>query len=130
MPIQGTNPSDPTNTQYTAYTGATSQLTAAQFAGGIFTALLLSGLTAATTPTAANIIAALVGAIPVNAGAPYSYVLRVYNTNAGTLTITAGSGVTITGTATIATAKYRDYLVTVDSSTTVTMKNIGSGTAD
>lgn len=58
-----------------------------------------------------------------------SYVLRIINgQGTGVLTVTAGSGVTLTGTATIATNSYRDFIVTYTSATALTMQNIGGGT--
>mgnify|MGYP001604127846 CR=1 FL=1 len=65
---------------------------------------------------------------------PYSrvggtYRLRVHNNQGtGTLTITAGSGVTLTGTATIVANAWRDYIVTYTSATALVMQNIGAGT--
>ena len=109
--------------QYTAITGTT--WTAANIAGAQFVTLATSGATALTTPAASAIIAA----IP-NAATGANYVLRIYNTNAGTLTLTAGGAVTITGTATIATNVYREYLVTMTSGTAVTFQNLGSGVAN
>lgn len=65
---------------------------------------------------------------------PYSrvggtYRLRVHNNQGtGTLTITAGGGVTLTGTATIVANAWRDYIVTYTSATALVMQNIGAGT--
>ncbi len=65
---------------------------------------------------------------------PYSrvggaYILRIINNQGtGTLTVTAGSGVTITGTATIAPNTYRDFAVTYTSATALTMHTMGIGT--
>lgn len=42
-----------------------------------------------------------------------SYRMRLMNSNSGTLTIVAGTNVTLAGTTTIATVNFRDYLVTV-----------------
>lgn len=49
------------------------------------------------------------------AGVPVgtSYRMRLMNSNTGTLTIVAGTNVTLAGTTTIATVNFRDYLVTV-----------------
>jgi hypothetical protein len=57
------------------------------------------------------------------------YRLRVSNTASGaaTMTITAGSNVTLTGTATVADATYRDFVVTYTSATALVIQNIGSG---
>jgi hypothetical protein len=42
-----------------------------------------------------------------------TYRMRLMNNNTGTLTIVAGTNVTLAGTTTIATVNFRDYLVTV-----------------
>lgn len=70
--------------------------------------ILRSGAAAVsdTTPTAAALVALFTG---VAAGAVR--VLRVRNNNTGTLTIVAGTGVTLEGTTTIATVSMREYLV-------------------
>lgn len=106
---------------------ATGNGTAAvnSLSGGNFTIYATSGATALTTRTAAQMIAD-----QPNTPVGSSYLLRVYNTNGSTLTLTGGTGVTITGTATIATAVWRDYMVTFNSATTLTLQNLGSGTAN
>lgn len=83
-----------------------------------------SGVTV-TTPTAAQIIAALPNTIP---GDGFNYLLYFINDSAGqTATITAGSGVTVSGTATVATATMRQFLVNVNvNAGTVTMVNMGT----
>lgn len=111
--------------QYTSIATGNGALTAAQVAGAPDVTLATSGATALTTPTAAQIIAQMGPNWQVGA----SYRLRVINTNAGTLTLTGGTGVTINGTATLATATFRDYLVTLATATTITMQNVGAGTS-
>lgn len=64
-----------------------------------------------------------------NALAGQSYMLRIRHNGAATLTVGAGSGVTITGTATIATTTFRDFMVTFNTATTATMQDMGSGAA-
>lgn len=97
---------------------------------GTITAALLQGLIVSrggsqtgaftdTTDTAANIISAFGG----NTG---TVRVRIINNTADTQTIAGGSGVTISGTATLATNTFRDFLLTM-TSTTVTLTNIGSG---
>jgi hypothetical protein len=95
-----------------------------------------------TTDSAANIIGALQtalaktaaanGGVGLPAGVPnllnVSFFLQLINNNSGTLTVTAGTGVTINGTATAATNTSRQFIVTVTSPTTVTFQNVGSGT--
>lgn len=57
-----------------------------------------------------------------------SYILRIINNQGtGDLTITAGTGVTLTGSGVSATNKFRDYLVTYTSTTTLTIQSIGVG---
>lgn len=60
----------------------------------------------------------------------YGYNLRVCNSGAGTITLAGGTGVTITGTATVATTIFRDYHVLyggTPGAPTVTMTMRGSG---
>jgi hypothetical protein len=75
-----------------------------------------------TTRTAAQMIAD--GGYGVGA----TWVVRVINTAAGNLTLTAGSGVTVTGKTVIATNTYVDYVVTVTGAATITFQSVGSGT--
>lgn len=120
---------------YTAIANTTSfTLTAAQVTGsgkGGFVVLNMTGALAAgataTTPTAALWIAAMPSAVP---GAVYT--IRVINNSSGAFawTVAGGTGVTVTGTATIAQNTFRDYAVTVNAAGagTVTLQNVGSGT--
>lgn len=80
------------------------------------------GGVAATTPTAPLWIAAINNAVPGD-----TYILRVLNVGSGqTITFTANAtGVTVTGTATIATNTWREFLITVATATTITAQNIG-----
>ena len=57
-----------------------------------------------------------------------SYTLRITNTGAGTLTLGAGAGVTLTGTMTVPVNTTRDFIVTFNSATTLTIRAIGTGT--
>lgn len=119
--------------KYTADALASGVLTASRIVGATEVYYKNTVATALTTDSAVNIIAALVAAIQTAAQGlqPTSssvqgtnYVLYVWTTAAG-LTITAGAGVTITGTATVATGVERQYLVTVTSPTTVTLQDLG-----
>jgi hypothetical protein len=78
-------------------------LTTLQMLSGI---LLRSGAAGVsdTTPTAAALVAAL-----TNAAVGDTVDLLIRNNNTGTLTIVAGSGVTLEGTTTIATVNTRRY---------------------
>lgn len=116
------------NTATTSTTLTVAQVTGNSGAGEVvlsMTGTLGAGATA-TTPTAAAIIAALPA---VKSGTAYT--LRVINNSSGAFawTVAGGTGVTVTGTATVAQNTFRDFAVTVNSSAgTVTLQNIGSGT--
>lgn len=89
---------------YTAVANAAGQtLTAAAVVNGV---ILRSGAAAVsdTTPTAALILAAM-----KNPAVGDTFECTIVNTNSGTLTIVAGSGITLAGTTTIATTKTRRY---------------------
>lgn len=79
------------------------------------------GAAALTTRTAAQMFA--------DAGAVVgqSYEVEIMNSSAGTTTLTAGTGVTLTGTMTIAAGTARWFVVTFNSATTLTIQNVGSG---
>lgn len=109
----------------------TAALTAAALAAGAITGAAFVVLTntgatpgAQTVRTAAQMLADIPGA-----QVGWSYLLRIVNTGAGTLTLTADGGatVTITGTATIAQNVFRDYVVTFNTATTATIQSVGSG---
>lgn len=101
--------------------------TAASIAGGILNRTgSPGGAVTETTPTAAQIIAAAPST--AQRDGTYQWKFRYVNNALGqTTTWTAGSGVTVTGTATIATSAYRDFLVTIDSATAVSFTNLGGG---
>lgn len=107
-------------------------LTAANLTGGAtgvtlaMTGTLTAGETG-TTDTAVNIIAA----IPVaQRYVGFTYKLRVINESSGAFawTVAGGTGVTVTGTATVAQDTWREFMVKIASTTTVTLQNIGTGT--
>ena len=112
-------------------TSATT-LTAAQLTGGAkdvvlaMTGTLAAGATG-TTDTAANIIAAVPQAQRYTG---FTYKLRVVNESSGafTWTVAGGTGVTVTGTATVAQNTWREFIVKIASATTVTLQNVGTGT--
>jgi hypothetical protein len=63
--------------------------------------------------------------------APYSYNLRIVNTGAGTLTLVADGGATMTlgaGTYTVPTNTFRDFIVAFPTATTGTITTGGVGT--
>lgn len=107
-------------------------LTVGQFApaaGGQDATLELTGTQTGafnvTTPTAAQILAALSNPLPGQ-----TYKLRVVNQSSAnfTGTLVGGTGVTITGTATIAQNTWRDFIVTITSATAIGVRSIATGT--
>jgi hypothetical protein len=112
--------------QFSTAALAAGTLAAGAITGAAFTVLQNTGATpgAQTVRTAAQMLADFPAA-----RVGFSYILRIVNTGAGTLTLTADGGatVTITGTATVATNVFRDYLVTFNTATTATIQSIGSG---
>ena len=59
-----------------------------------------------------------------------SYLLRIINTGAGTITLAGGTGVTVSGTATVATNIFRDYIVVISGTAgapVYTITSVGSG---
>jgi len=115
--------------QYTAISTASGVFAAAAMIGAQDTIMLSSGATALTTPTAAALLTALalITKLPAG-GVGLVYLLRVINTNAGTLTLTMDASITGTGTLTMATNTWRDFMVTIVTGTTATMQAIGTGT--
>jgi hypothetical protein len=106
---------------YNALTGSPTA-TAVQMVGGT---IEISGGTTATltTDTAANIIAQM-QALDANAAIGSTSWVNIVNDNSGALTVTGGTGVTVTGTSIPAAAAYR-YLLTWSGANAVTMKRTG-----
>lgn len=108
-------------------TGATGQtVTGAQLAGGIITRTgTLGGAANDTFPSAADIIAA-VSSEDKRPSNNTQWRLRYINVATGqTITVLAGTGVTLTGTMTIATATWREFLIEL---VATTAPFIGTGT--
>lgn len=120
---------------FTSTSQASGTLAASALAGAQEVYVTQSGATALTLDTAVNIIGqlqALISAQIGNTSQPsltsitnLSWILTIRNSNGGTLTLTAGTGNTITGTATLATLVARKFLVTVTSLTTLTFQDLG-----
>lgn len=104
---------------YVAITAGTSTLSAGDMTGARNQVLNCSGQAAITltTRTADQMIAD----IP-NAQIGMTWNLRVLNRNSNTLTMSAGSGVTITGTATLATVLWKDFICTYTAASTIVMQ--------
>lgn len=115
--------------QYAAVAGNTpATLTGAQMAGAnsvnVEMTAALAGAGTLNSATAAQIVAATPNAI-----VGQSYKLRIINTSSGNFawTLTTATGITLTGTMSIAQNTYRDFIVTLTSLTAVSIRNVGSG---
>lgn len=104
--------------------GSSATLTAAMVTGGELVFHTSAGGTTPSLqlPTAAAIIAAIPG---WQIG--QSYLLRIINTNSGTATITTNTGLTLTGTMTLATNTFRDFLVAFTAAGAVSVTAVGTG---
>jgi len=133
--------------QFTATAQATGTVLAAAAmagAGDCYISATGQVATAITTDSAINIIAQVQNAVAtaykqglgsfaagVNPppGVPNlfntTWTLTINNQNTGTMTLTGGAGVTIVGTATIATVSSRVFVLTITSPTTVSMQSTG-----
>lgn len=100
----------PGNIAFTSLTGSSATMTPAQMLDGV---VRVSGGTTftLTTPSAAALVAAALRERP-SLAAGDAVRFAVQNTNSGTLTLTAGSGVTNSGTGTAATGVHRSWIVT------------------
>lgn len=111
----------------TALSAAT--LTAGLITGAaqvFLTASAASG-TSLTTRTAAQLYADLQAATGLSNINGWSYLLRITNTSGGTTTLAAGTGVTLTGTMTMLTNTFRDFVVTVNNPNAITIQSVGTG---
>lgn len=92
--------------------------------------LLQTGSTpgAQTTRTAAQLYADITAQFGFAPAAGFQYSLTIANSGAGTFTLTAGSGVTLTGTMTVAQNTTRSFVVTVTSATSLTITSVSVGT--
>jgi hypothetical protein len=133
-------------TQFNATTLATTSVLPASLIGGAGDCYInASGGSAVsyTTDSAVNIIAAIqnavataykqgLGAFAAGVNPPpgvpnlfnMSWTLTINNQNTGTLTLVAGTGVTLAGVTTVATVTERLYTVTITSPTTVTIQGV------
>jgi hypothetical protein len=121
-----------------AQTNAARSSYAAGVTAGVIPAGTITGgdnvvlITAATTPgTQTTRSAPLLYADDPTAYPGRAYRLRICNSGANTFTLAGGTGVTISGTATVATNTWRDFHVVYGGTAqnpTVTITNIGLGT--
>lgn len=101
-------------------TAAAGDLTGAQ---NVFLTLSAVGAANFTTRTAAQMYGDMSNIRPGD-----TYFCRILNTSGGTTTLVGGTGVTITGTATISAGAFVDWAVTVTSASAITFQRVGSGT--
>ena len=118
------------NYKQTAYAAGVTAGTipAGAITGGAQVVLVSAATTPGTqtTRTAVQMFADNPLAYPGNV-----YWLRIAQSGAGTLTLAGGTGVTISGTATVATTTFRDFVVAYGGTAdvpTVTITNVGTGT--
>jgi hypothetical protein len=134
------------HSQNTATTQATGTVLAASAIGGAGDCYIEASGQAAvsfTTDSAVNIIAQIqsavataykqgLGAFAAGVNPPpgvpnlfnVAWSLTIVNLNSATLTLVAGTGVTLSGTTTVLTTTLRQYLVTITSPTTVTIQGL------
>lgn len=111
-----------TSSTVTSLTYAAGDITGAKH---VYWQNTADGAVAATTRTATQMF----GDIP-NAHIGLSFQLTIVNRGDNTVTFTAGTGVTITGEATIATLTTRTYHATFTSATAVTFTSVNKGTIE
>ena len=120
----GTNAAlPPVQWNTTALSGATLTTGLATGASNVYLTASAASGTTLTTRTATLMFADIPNA---QAGLVYSFTLT--NTSAGTTTLAGGVGVTVTGTATLATNTWRAFVVTINSATTMTFQSVATGT--
>jgi hypothetical protein len=105
-------------------------LTAGLMTGGrsVFLNTTANGANALTTRTATQLVTDLTNLIGFVPPVGYSWDFEIQNTGNNTVTLTAGSGVTINGTATVVTNTNRSFVCTVTGPGTITVQNVASRT--
>lgn len=117
----GTQIKDVTVTTVATATAVT--LAAAQLLGGLILQDPAGGAVTSTTDTAANIIAAITQA---GVGNAFEFTIRNTADASEAITVAAGTGVTLSGTMTIAQNNSKRFLCVVTASTTVTIYSLGT----
>jgi len=107
----------------TINTAGAATYTAAQLLGGLILRDPAGGARSDVSPTAALIIAAITQA---GVGNSFEFTIRNTADAAETITVTAGTGVTLSGTMTIAQNNSKRFLAVVTASTTVTIYSLGT----
>jgi hypothetical protein len=126
-------PTVTTNTSTSAATATAAQMAPTAYGQQAISLLLtgtLSGAANLTTPTAAQIVAAVPlpvgGATGSNVGS--SWVIRINNESSGAYawTLVAGSGITLPASVNIPQYGSKSYLVTIASASSVTFADLGN----
>ena len=107
----------------TITTAGAATYTAAQVLGGLILRDPSGASRSDVTPTAALIIAAIPGA---SAGDSFEFIVRNDADAAETITVTAGTDVTLSGTMTIAQTYAKRFRCVVTAATTVTIYSLGT----
>jgi hypothetical protein len=112
--------------QYSALNATAGTLGAGVITGAENVYVLSTNATPGTQTT--RTATQMFGDIP-NCAVGFTYTLRITNSGAGTLTLGAGSGVTLgSGTYTVPTNTFRDFTVNFTSATACTIQTTGVGT--
>lgn len=106
------NQANLTNDQASISTGSPATFSVTQFVNGVLMLTGSNGAKSSATPTAAAIVAALVN---VQVGSSFDFAL--VNGDSGTVTLTAGTGVTLRGTTAVPTTKSQVYKGVVTNAT-------------
>jgi hypothetical protein len=130
--ILSVNPFQETNYNVAANTAAFT-LTGPQISGAAQNFLNLSGVLGAGAALTLPTVAALLLSMPPNVQANpvgISFQLRILNpAGTQTWTVTTNTGWTLTGTMTVPTTTWRDFVVQITSATTATIQAVGAGVA-
>lgn len=111
--------------QFSTINVTVGTLAAGNITGAAFTALTSSNATPGTQTT--RTATQMFNDTP-NARVGDSYMLLISNTGGATFTLGAGSGVTLTGTMTVATGATRLFVVTFTSATALVIQGVSIGT--
>ncbi len=126
LPLTGDIIEEALVAKYGTLNATTGSLPAGAVTGANWVYLLSSNATpgAQLVRTAAQMLADTPnGAVGMN------WTARIINSGAGTLTLTADAGATVTinGTATVPTNTFRDFMFTLNTATTATVQSVGAG---
>lgn len=109
----------------TADDGTSQTLTAAMITGGNTTFHVSTG---GATPTLTLPLATAMNTALPGMAINSSYLLRIINSNSGTATVATNTGWTTSGTLTLATTTWREFVITKATATTYTITSVGTGT--